>query len=69
MERQSLADAPPVQDYDVHEHFNEEAYARWKAFSSNKEVDDGNVSVAVDETSNERTLEVPTFFRRRSKRR
>lgn len=69
MERQSLADAPPVQDYDVHEHFNEEAYARWKAFSTNKEVDDGNVSVAVDETSNERTLEVPTFFRRRSKRR
>ena len=27
------------------------------------------VSVAVDEALNERTLQVPTFFRRRSKRR
>jgi cell division protein FtsZ len=69
LEHRPQPEAAPGKDYDVHEYFNEEAYARWKAFNLTDDPDNGNVSIAAEETLNERTLEVPTFFRRRSKRR
>lgn len=49
--------------YEVHETFNEDAYARWQAFTKGSH-DDG-AGKAIDE----RALEIPTFFRRRPWRR
>ena len=59
--------ADPVSplEYEVHEKFNEEALARWQAFGQGAQGSD----MAVDEPPNARTLEVPTFFRRRARRR
>lgn len=49
--------------YEVHEKFDPEAYARWQAFTKNSSAPD------QDSVPDERTLEVPAFFRRRSRRR
>jgi cell division protein FtsZ len=49
--------------YEVHEKFDAEAYARWQAFTKNTPAPD------QDSVPDERTLEVPAFFRRRSRRR
>jgi cell division protein FtsZ len=52
-----------VPAYEVHEKFDPDAYARWQAFTKNTPVpEQGSVP-------DERTLEVPAFFRRRSRRR
>jgi cell division protein FtsZ len=49
--------------YEVHEKFDPEAYARWQAFNK------GSQTPEVDGVPDERTLDVPAFFRRRSRRR
>jgi cell division protein FtsZ len=51
--------------YEVHEKFNEEAYARWRAFTKNAPT----AETEADKNLDERMLEVPTFFRRRPWRR
>jgi cell division protein FtsZ len=51
--------------YEVHEKFNEEAYARWRAFTRGTPT----AEAEADKNPDERTLEVPTFFRRRPWRR
>jgi cell division protein FtsZ len=61
--RTSELDGPP--SYEVHEKFNEEAYARWRAFTKGTPTSE----VEADKNPDERTLEVPTFFRRRPWRR
>jgi cell division protein FtsZ len=48
--------------YEVHENFNEAAYARWQAFMKNPQDDD---SASKKGTKDDQNLEVPTFFRRR----
>jgi cell division protein FtsZ len=50
--------------YEVHEKFDPEAYARWQAFNNSK-----SVPSEVDVIPDERTLDVPAFFRRRLRRR
>jgi cell division protein FtsZ len=57
---------PPVNppEYEVHEKFNQEALARWQAFT--RGAPEG--VAAEEEALTERTLEVPTFFRRRARR-
>jgi cell division protein FtsZ len=62
-ERQLETVEPPA--YEVHEKFNEEAYARWQAFSKGARAGDG----ASEKRLDDRVLEVPTFFRRRLWRR
>jgi cell division protein FtsZ len=62
-ERQLEPVEPPA--YEVHEKFNEEAYARWQAFSKGARAGDG----ASEKSLDDRVLEVPTFFRRRLWRR
>jgi cell division protein FtsZ len=49
--------------YEVHEKFDPDAYARWQAFTKNTPASE------QDSVPDERTLEVPAFFRRRSRRR
>lgn len=49
--------------YEVHEKFDPEAYARWQVFTKNAPAPE------QDSVPDERTLEVPAFFRRRSRRR
>jgi cell division protein FtsZ len=49
--------------YEVHEKFDPAAYARWQAFTKNPPAPE------QDSVPDERTLEVPAFFRRRSRRR
>jgi cell division protein FtsZ len=56
-------DDPPA--YEVREKFNEEAYARWRAFTRGA----ATTEAESDKNPDERTLEVPTFFRRRPWRR
>ena len=62
-ERQPEAGNPPA--YEVHEKFNEEAYARWRAFAKGAPT----TETEADKNLDERMLEVPTFFRRRPWRR
>jgi cell division protein FtsZ len=50
--------------YEVHEKFDPDAYARWQAFTSK-----GGPPPEPDSVPDERTLDVPAFFRRRSRRR
>lgn len=52
-----------VAAYEVHEKFDPEAYARWQAFTK------GAPPSEPEGTPDERTLDVPAFFRRRSRRR
>jgi hypothetical protein len=59
----SELDGPP--SYEVREKFNEEAYARWRTFTKGTPT----TEVEADKNPDERTLEVPTFFRRRPWRR
>ena len=54
---------PSAPVYEVHEKFDPEAYTRWQAFTKNAPAPD------QDSVPDERTLEVPAFFRRRSRRR
>jgi cell division protein FtsZ len=49
--------------YEVHEKFDPDAYARWQAFTKNAPPSES------DSVPDERTLDVPAFFRRRSRRR
>ena len=49
--------------YEVHEKFDPDAYARWQAFTKNPPAPD------QDSVPDERTLDVPAFFRRRLRRR
>jgi cell division protein FtsZ len=49
--------------YEVHEKFDPEAYARWQAFTK------GAPPLEPDSVPDERNLDVPAFFRRRSRRR
>jgi len=49
--------------YEVHEKFDPEAYARWQALTQHTPAPE------QDSVPDERTLEVPAFFRRRSRRR
>jgi cell division protein FtsZ len=63
-ERDTVGAVPP--EYEVHEKYNPEALARWQAFSKRTGTDGER---AMPEPVNERTLEVPTFFRRRWPRR
>lgn len=49
--------------YEVHEKFDPEAYARWQAFNKSTPAPE------QDHAPDERTLDVPAFFRRRSRRR
>ncbi len=53
-------DAP----YDVHEKFDEDVYARWQAFNKHAQAPEPD-SAPTDETA----IDVPAFFRRRSRRR
>jgi cell division protein FtsZ len=62
-DRMPELDDPPA--YEVREKFNEEAYARWRAFTRGTPTPE----VESDKNPDERTLEVPTFFRRRPWRR
>ncbi|GIX49682.1 MAG: cell division protein FtsZ [Candidatus Tectimicrobiota bacterium] len=55
------APSSPQPSYEVHEKFNEEAYSRWLAFARGKESNPA--------PADERFLDVPTFFRRRARRR
>ena len=48
--------------YEVHEKFDPDAYARWQAFNKNTPLPDQH------SVPDERTMEVPAFFRRRSRR-
>jgi cell division protein FtsZ len=50
--------------YEVVEKFDPDAYARWQAFSNK-----GGPPPEPDSMPDERTLDVPAFFRRRSRRR
>jgi cell division protein FtsZ len=50
--------------YEVHDKFDPDAYARWQAFTSK-----GGPPPEPDGVPDERTLDVPAFFRRRSRRR
>ena len=50
--------------YEVHEKFDPDAYARWQAFTNK-----GGPPLEPDSVPDERTLDVPAFFRRRSRRR
>ncbi|MBM3222307.1 MAG: cell division protein FtsZ [Candidatus Tectomicrobia bacterium] len=54
--------SPPA--YEVHEKFDPDAYARWQAFNTK-----GAPTPEMDSVPDERTLDVPAFFRRRSRRR
>jgi cell division protein FtsZ len=54
----------PAAAYEVHEKFDPEAYARWQAFNSKS-----TPPAEPDSVPDERTLDVPAFFRRRSRRR
>jgi cell division protein FtsZ len=49
--------------YEVHEKFNEAAYARWQAFMKNPQDDDS--ASKKGKKDDDQNLEVPTFFRRR----
>ena len=49
--------------YEVHEKFDPEAYARWQAFTKGAQPPES------DSVPDERTIDVPAFFRRRSRRR
>jgi len=49
--------------YEVHEKFDPAAYARWQAFTKSAPP------LEQDSVPDERTLDVPAFFRRRSRRR
>jgi cell division protein FtsZ len=49
--------------YEVHEKFDPDAYARWQAFTKSAPPPES------DSVPDERTLDVPAFFRRRSRRR
>ena len=49
--------------YEVHEKFDPDAYARWQAFTKHTPAPE------PDSIPDERTLEVPAFFRRRMRRR
>lgn len=59
----SYAEPGPAADYEVREKFDPEAYARWQAFAKN------SPTAEPDAAPDERTLEVPAFFRRRLRRR
>jgi cell division protein FtsZ len=50
--------------YEVHDKFDPDAYARWQAFTNK-----GGPPPEPDGVPDERTLDVPAFFRRRSRRR
>lgn len=62
IESEEPADVP---SYEVHETFNEDAYARWQAFTKGSSSAEEPSGKALDE----RILDVPTFFRRRPWRR
>jgi cell division protein FtsZ len=62
--RSQVASPAHSPGYEVHEKFNQEAFARWRAFTQNTAEE----NAAEDVPLNERTLEVPTFFRRRLRR-
>jgi cell division protein FtsZ len=64
-EREQQPEAPSSPSYEVHEKFNEEAYARWQAYTKGSQGDEARSGRSLDE----RVLEVPTFFRRRPWRR
>lgn len=59
------AAAPP--EYEVHEKYNEEAMARWQSYAHAGAQSD--VQTAEPAAMDDRSLEVPTFFRRRWARR
>ncbi len=54
-----------ISDYEVHEKFNKEALERWHEFSKGSP----DTQSPTKKNIQEKLLEVPTFFRRRSKRR
>lgn len=58
------ADLGGAANYEVHEKFDQEAYARWQAFVQNQ-----GKSPEPEAVPEERSLDVPTFFRRRLYRR
>jgi cell division protein FtsZ len=64
------ADSANATNYEVHEKFDQEAYARWQAFAKHASA---KVPAAKapepDATPEERALDVPAFFRRRPRRR
>lgn len=58
------ADLGSVGNYEVHEKFDQDAYGRWQAFAKNQ-----GKGAEPEPTPEDRTLDVPTFFRRRLHRR
>jgi cell division protein FtsZ len=62
-ERQPESGEPPV--YEVHEKFNEEAYARLQAYNKDARAPEPKPEKGLDD----RVLDIPTFFRRRPWRR
>ena len=64
-ERDAMGAAAPP-EYEVHEHYNEEALARWQSFAH---AGGSGANHAADADVDGRDLEVPTFFRRRWARR
>ncbi|MCZ6872911.1 MAG: cell division protein FtsZ [bacterium] len=61
---ETSSETATIADYEVHEKFNEEALKRWHEFSKGSDTQSSTKKNIQD-----KLLEVPTFFRRRSKRR
>jgi len=57
------AEAAEPAAYEVHEKFDQEAFARWKAYTQ------GTPPAEPESVPDERVLDVPAFFRRRTRRR
>jgi cell division protein FtsZ len=71
-DRDPLGAPPTPPEYEVHEKFNQDALARWKAFANHGNGNGYSApqsEVAIDDPLDGRSLEVPTFFRRRWARR
>lgn len=65
LELETPQETATISDYEVHEKFNKEALERWHEFSKAS----ADTQTPVKKNMQEKMLEVPTFFRRRSKRR
>jgi cell division protein FtsZ len=62
---QPQPEAVGTPSYEVHEKFNEQAYARWQEFAKGAQTNETHAGKATEE----RMLDIPTFFRRRPWRR
>jgi hypothetical protein len=64
-QRDRQPESVAAQPYEVHEKFNEDAYARLQAYNKGSRAPEQHPEKGLDD----RALDIPTFFRRRPWRR